>query len=100
MWKESNKRKCKKCKKMIFQCASLHARRKAMWRFIVLPDVLSHNLALKGYRPPDREAIATTLKVQAPAPLLHSFAAAISEDFIFQRKLTITKFFSLKQAVT
>jgi hypothetical protein len=71
---------------MIFQYASLRARRKAMWRLIVLPDVLFYNLALKGYRPPDRETIAATLKVHAPSLLLRSFPATISEDFIFQRK--------------
>jgi len=59
---------------MVFQCASLHAWRKAMWRrLIVLPDVLFYNLALKCYRPPDREAFGATLKVQATAPLCPFF---------------------------
>lgn len=72
---------------MIFQCASLHARRKAMWRLSVLPDVLFYNLALKVYRPSYREAIGANLKVQAPAPLLGSLAAATFEDFISQGKV-------------
>ena len=72
---------------MMFQCASLYAIRKVMWRLCVLPDVLFYNLALKVYRPPDREVTAATLKVQASASLLRSFTAAISEGFIFQVKV-------------
>jgi len=64
-----------------------------MWRLNVFPDVMFCNLALKVYRPPDREAIGATLKVQAPATLLRSFAAAISEGFIFQGKVITAYFF-------
>jgi hypothetical protein len=75
---------------MIIQCASLNSKRKAMWRLIVLPDVLFCNLALKGYRSPDRKVMRAALKVQVPAPLLHSFTAAISEASIFKKRVIIT----------
>jgi hypothetical protein len=58
------------------------------WRLIFLPDVnvLFCNLALKGYRPPDREAIGATLKVQATLPLLHFFRRGHFREIHFPEK--------------